>query len=133
MKNLSKQKGFLSEINVTPFVDIMLVLLIIFMVTAPMLQQGVGIELPKTKNIGNQLPQKAFIVQIKKDEQVYIADQSIALEDLQKKLQAIREHNNFQAIYLQADKWVPYGRVAQTLAQIKASGINNVNLITVTQ
>ena len=134
MKTLPKQKGtLLSEINVTPFVDVMLVLLIIFMVTAPMLQQGIGIELPETKNTGAKILQDPFILQIKKDRQVYLGTQTIALEDLQEKLEALAKYKKIQAVYLQADKFVPYGIVAQTLGEIKASGINHVSLITITK
>ena len=121
----------MSEINVTPFVDVMLVLLIIFMVTAPMLQQGVGIKLPETKNINAKISNKdPFILEIKPDEKIYIGTQSILLDQLTEKLKALKEYRQFQTIYLQADKRVPYGLVAQTLAEIKASGITNVSLIT---
>ena len=134
MKNPPRQKGaLLSEINVTPFVDVMLVLLIIFMATAPILQQGIGIELPETKNTGAKILKDPFILQIKKDRQVYLGTQTIALENLQEKLQALVKYKKFQAVYLQADKLTPYGLVAQALGEIKASGITNVSLITVTK
>ena len=131
MKSASKQKtALLSEINVTPFVDVMLVLLIIFMATAPMLHQGIGIELPKTKNTNSKISKEPFILQIKKDQKVYIGTQSILLDQLKEKLSTLKKYKKFQPIYLQADKRVPYGVVAQTLGEIKASGINNVSLIT---
>ena len=131
MKSASKQKtALLSEINVTPFVDVMLVLLIIFMATAPMLHQGIEIELPKTKNTNSKISKEPFILQIKKDQKVYIGSQSILLDQLKEKLSALKKYKKFQTIYLQADKRVPYGVVAQTLGEIKASGINNVSLIT---
>lgn len=131
MKSDSKQKtALLSEINVTPFVDVMLVLLIIFMATAPMLHQGIGIELPKAENTNSKISKEPFILQIKKDQKVYIGAQSILLDQLKEKLSALKKYKKFQTIYLQADKRVPYGVVAQTLGEIKASGINNVSLIT---
>ena len=132
MKNkVNKAKTLMSEINVTPFVDVMLVLLIIFMVTAPMLQQGVGIQLPETKNINAKISnEEPFILKIKTDEKIYIGTQSVLLDQLTEKLKALKEYRKFQTIYLQADKRVPYGIVAQTLAEIKASGITNVSLIT---
>lgn len=131
MASPSKQKKtLLSEINVTPFVDVMLVLLIIFMATAPMLQQGIGIELPEAKNTNSKIPNKPFILQIKKDQKIYIGAQSILIDDLKEKLVALKEYKQIQTIYLQADKRVPYGVVAQTLGEIKAGGISNVSLIT---
>ena len=131
MKNPSKQKtGLLSEINVTPFVDVMLVLLIIFMATAPMLHQGIGVELPETKNVNAKISKEPFILQIKKDQKLYIGTQSILLDNLKEKLASLKEYRKFQTVYLQADKRVPYGVVAETLGEIKASGITNVSLIT---
>lgn len=131
MTSPSKQKKtLLSEINVTPFVDVMLVLLIIFMATAPMLQQGIGIELPEAKNTKAKISKEPFILQIKKDQKIYIGTQSILIDDLKEKLVALKEYKQIQTIYLQADKRVPYGVVAQTLGEIKAGGISNVSLVT---
>lgn len=126
-----RQGRLLSEINVTPFVDVMLVLLIIFMVTAPMLSQGIRISLPQTKSSGVQISKKPMILKITKDKTIYIGESTIALKNLPEKLKALFEHRPEEAVYLQADKSVPYGIVAQTLAEIKSSGINNVNLITI--
>ena len=131
MKNISSRKtALLSEINVTPFVDVMLVLLIIFMATAPMLQQGIGIKLPETKNVDTKISKEPFILQIKQDQKIYIGTQSVLLDDLKEKLNAVKEYKKFQTIYLEADKRVPYGIVAETLGEIKASGISQVSLIT---
>lgn len=129
-KQAGKRGSLLSEINVTPFVDVMLVLLIIFMVTAPMLQQGIGISLPQTKASGAQISKEPFILKIKKDKSIYIGNHSIRLNDLSKKLTALFEHRPREIIYLQADRSVPYGFVAQTLGEIKYSGFSNVSLIT---
>lgn len=126
------KRRLLSEINVTPFVDVMLVLLIIFMVTAPMLQQGIDISLPQTKSVGAKISKEPFILKIKKDKKVYIGDQSVKLSDLSEKLKALFEHKQDKAVYLQADKSIPYGVVAQTLGEIKSSGISAVSLITAT-
>ena len=126
----NKRGHLLSEINVTPFVDVMLVLLIIFMVTAPMLQQGIGISLPQAKAGGAKISKEPFILKIKKDEKIYIGDQTILLSDLSQKLTALFEHKEGQAVYLQADKSISYGMVAQTLGEIKSSGIEEVSLIT---
>ena len=129
-KQTSKRGNLLSEINVTPFVDVMLVLLIIFMVTAPMLQQGIGISLPKTKASSSQISKEPFILKIRKDKSIYIGDRSIHLNNLSEKLIALFEHRPKEIIYLQADQLVPYGFVAQTLGEIKYSGFSDVSLIT---
>ena len=127
------RRALLSEINVTPFVDVMLVLLIIFMVTAPMLQQGIDISLPQTKAVGAKISNEPFILKINKDKKIYMGDNPIALSNLSKKLTAIFEHKQEKAVYLQADESIPYGIVAQTLGEIKSSGINAVSLITTTK
>ena len=130
--NQSKRGALLSEINVTPFVDVMLVLLIIFMVTAPMLKQGIDIALPQTKKSqGVKIQKDPFILKVKKDQKIYIGEQAIPIEKLKEKLSALFEHKSSRSIYLQADKRIPYGKVAQILGEIKSSGINNVSLITI--
>ena len=138
MKNVQAHSGngrrtLLSEINVTPFVDVMLVLLIIFMVTAPMLQQGIDISLPQAKAVGAKILEEPFILKIKKDRKIYIGDNVVALSELSEKLKALFEHRQEKAVYLQADKSIPYGIVAQSLGEIKSSGINAVSLITATK
>ena len=127
------KRNMLSEINVTPFVDVMLVLLIIFMVTAPLLQQGINISLPQTKSVSSKMPSEPFILQISKEQKIYIGNQSVILRELPQKLSALFEHRTDKAVYLKADKLVPYGFVAQTLAEIKSSGISSVSLITTTK
>ena len=127
-----RRGALLSEINVTPFVDVMLVLLIIFMVTAPMLKQGINISLPQTKKTqGVKIQKDPFILQIKKDQKIYIGDQPILLDNLKEKLSALFEHKTSQSVYLEADKKISYGMVAQVLGEIKSSGISNVSLITI--
>ena len=129
-----RRGALLSEINVTPFVDVMLVLLIIFMVTAPMLKQSIDIALPQTKKTqSSKIEKDPFILQIKKDQKIYIGKQTIPLGNLKEKLTALFEHKTSKTIYLQADKRIPYGMVAKTLGEIKSSGISNVSLITITK
>ena len=129
-----EKRNLLSEINVTPFVDVMLVLLIIFMVTAPLLQQGINISLPQTKKTpGAKISKEPFILKIRKDKKIYIGEQSIKLSDLSEKLKALFEYKQEKVVYLQADKSIPYGVVAQTLGEIKSSGIDAVSLITTTK
>ena len=124
------RKALLSEINVTPFVDIMLVLLVIFMVTAPLLEQGIGIELPEVKSAGAQIEKEPFILTVKKDRQVYIGQQLIPMDKLSEKLKALLQHRRERAVYLQADKNIPYEFVAEALGEIKAGGVQNLSLIT---
>ncbi|WP_444549171.1 protein TolR [Candidatus Magnetomonas plexicatena] len=124
---VEKNRSALSEINVTPLVDVMLVLLVIFMVTAPMMKQGMDIELPKTK--GSSLPnQERFTVTIKKDGVLYLNTEKMTEEALINKLKSVSTIN--PDVYLEADKTVPYGRVAELMAEIKAAGIEKLGLVT---
>ena len=121
-----------SEINVTPFVDVMLVLLIIFMVTAPMLQQSLNLSVPETKTVpSSKISKDPFILKIDRDKKVYIGSVSIPLKNISNKLKAIFEAREDKAIYLKADKSVPYEIVAQALAEIQASGLKDIHLITI--
>ena len=120
----------LSEINVTPFVDVMLVLLIIFMVTAPMMQQGLEIELPETASAGISIPDVPFILVIKKNKKIFAGSQQIPMSELGKKAAAILKARQDKQIYIQADKFVNYGVVAEALAEIRAAGLYQVSLIT---
>lgn len=132
-KTKEKSRVVLSEINVTPFVDVMLVLLIIFMVTAPMLQQGIGLSLPETRSAGAPPPGDPFILQIRKNKKIYIGSQTVPLRTLSSKLKAIFKNKTHRGIYVQADKSLPYGFVARTLGEIQASGIIHINLVTTTK
>ena len=120
----------MSEINVTPLVDVMLVLLIIFMVTTPMMQQGIDIELPETASSGVATSDEPFVLVIKKNKKLFVGEQTIPTEDLQKRLKAIFETRTNKQIYLQADRAVDYGFVAETMAEIRAAGIYNIGLVT---
>jgi biopolymer transport protein TolR len=126
-----KSRVALSEINVTPLVDVMLVLLIIFMVTTPMMQQGIDIELPETANSGVSTSDEPFVLAIKKNRKLYVGDQQIPTEQLREKLAAIFETRANKQIYLQADRSVDYGFVAETMAEIRAAGIFNIGLVTI--
>ena len=125
-----KSQRVLSEINVTPFVDVMLVLLVIFMITAPMLQQGLGIELPETKNTGLQVPDDPFIVVIKRDRKVYLGSEVVPMSKLKPKLKAIFKNRKSKAVYIRADKRVEYGLVAEALGEVQSAGLTQINLIT---
>lgn len=120
----------LAEINVTPLVDVMLVLLIVFMISAPLMQQGIQVDLPKA-NIGtmNEAPDQ-LIVTIDKSRQILIAEHVIPAGTLQEKLLAIVNAKPKIEVVIQADQSVNYGYIAQVMAEIKRSGISRVGLVT---
>lgn len=125
-----RHRQSMSEINVTPLVDVMLVLLIIFMITTPMMEQGIDISLPKTAASGMATNNKPFVLFIKENNKLYVAQERVALKGLRKKLKAIFITRPDKQIYLKADKNVDYGFVAETLAEIRAAGIFNIGLVT---
>jgi biopolymer transport protein TolR len=126
-----KSKMAISEINVTPFIDVMLVLLVIFMVTAPMMQQGLDVNLPKTAPSGIEIKEEPFILVIDSKGLLKMADITVPMTQIREKLKAIFEVKKNKAIYIQADKKVDYGIVAEAMAEIRAAGIYNINLITI--
>lgn len=126
----SRSKAVLSEINVTPLVDVMLVLLIMFMVTTPLMQQGIEVNVPKTTSSGVEMKDEPFLLVIHKDRRIEAGKSRVALQDLQKKIKAIFKTRNSKQIYIQADRQVDYGIVAEAMAEIRAAGITNIGLIT---
>ncbi|MBN9683186.1 MULTISPECIES: protein TolR [unclassified Corallococcus] len=120
----------MSEINVTPMVDVMLVLLIIFMVTAPLIQQGVKVNLPETKAAPVEATEKKVVLSIDVGRKVYIGDAEVALEELETKLAANAKAQADKEVYLHADRDVPYGVVVEVMAAAQRAGIANVGMIT---
>jgi biopolymer transport protein TolR len=120
----------ISDINVTPLVDVMLVLLIIFMVTAPILQQGVSIDLPKVTSGRLAGQDEQLVVNIAKTGQVYLNDTPYSLPDLTEKLRAIAVTRREQPLYVRADQAVPYGQVMRAMAAVRQAGLVRVGLVT---
>jgi biopolymer transport protein TolR len=130
MRFESGNDALMSEINVTPFVDVMLVLLIIFMVTAPMMVQGVDVDLPTATAAPLPANEDLLIVSVDGDRTVYLNNQEVSVAFLAEKLGAILENLDSDAVYLKADKQVPYGVVVHVMSQIKKAGVKNLGMIT---
>ncbi len=123
-------RRLMSDINVTPFVDVMLVLLIIFMVTVPMMMQGVEVNLPKTTTRNIKTHEDPLILTINKNQQIFLEKHEIKLDGLEKKITKIFENRKDKEILLRADKDVPYGFVINVVAKVKRSGIDKLGMIT---
>jgi biopolymer transport protein TolR len=123
-------RAVMSEINVTPLVDVMLVLLIMFMVTTPLMQQGVQVDLPKTSSTGMALSEDPMLLQIENNQRITIAKNPIALDQLRPKLVAIFKTRKNKQLFIQADRRVDYGLVAEVMAEAKAAGIDQLGLVT---
>jgi biopolymer transport protein TolR len=120
----------MAEINVTPMVDVMLVLLIIFMVAAPLLQVGVPIELPQAKGKQLQSSQEPLAISVKADGSVYIGETQVALDEIAPKLKAIAKNGYDEQIFVRGDKGVTYGTVMRVMGRISAGGFRKVSLVT---
>ncbi|WP_462325026.1 protein TolR [Desulfoplanes sp.] len=123
------KRGFIAEINVTPFVDVMLVLLIIFMVTAPMLTQGVDVDLPTTNTV-ETLPEDSdhLVLSVKKDGSIFLDTYAVELKEMEKHLKRLVKDKN-KLLYLKADKNVPYGVVVKVMARVKSAGIQKLGVV----
>jgi len=124
------RQDYLSDINVTPLVDVMLVLLIIFMVTAPMMMHGVKVNLPKTESKSIKTKEDPLLLTITKQRLIFIEDYKVELEALKEKLKKISANRAEKEILLQGDKDVPYGFVIKVMSQVKEAGITKVGMIT---
>lgn len=126
MKN-SKYR-IISEINVTSLVDVTMVLLIIFMITAPLLRSGIEVELPKSK-VDDLKPYEGVVITLTREATIKLNDETVKLENFEVKLLQIYAASSRKMVMLQADKEVPYGKVIQIMDRIKGAGINNLGLI----
>jgi biopolymer transport protein TolR len=122
--------GAMADINMTPFIDVMLVLLIIFMVAAPLLVTGVSVDLPRTSASALNVEKKPITVALNEQGQLHLMDQPIDDADLVPKLQAASQNDPEQRIYVRASKSAPYGRVAQILSSVTQAGFKKVSLVT---
>ena len=130
MNNGGNGNRFMSEINVTPLVDVMLVLLIIFMVTAPMMMEGVEVNLPKTTTKSIKTREDPLILTVNKKREIFIENHRITLEELDTKVKKIFKYRREKEILLKADREVPYGFVIKVVAGIKKAGIDKLGMIT---
>ena len=120
----------LSEINVTPLVDVILVLLIIFMVTAPMLQMGIDVNLPKIKAKTIDVTEEKVVLTIKAKEEIFINNYRATLSDLKSKLESIFASRIDREVFMRADEQVPYGFVVKVMAEVRKAGVDRLGMIT---
>ena len=126
----SDSDRLISDINVTPFVDVMLVLLVIFMVTAPMMMQGVDVSLPETTSQPLAAKKENLVITINNQNQIFINNFQVAIDFLQEKLKKILEGRDSREVYLRADREISYGFVVRVMAEIKAAGVDKLGMVT---
>ena len=119
----------LADINITPLVDVVLVLLVIFMITEPVLQSGIEVNVPKTRTV-KQITEQRVVVTIDRDQNVFLNDQPVNVHDLAARLHQAGVDPAHQAIYLRSDERVPFGAFASVMDAVKQSGITNVSIVT---
>jgi biopolymer transport protein ExbD/biopolymer transport protein TolR len=122
-------RASLADINITPLVDVVLVLLVIFMITAPVLQSGIEVNVPKTRTV-KEITEQRMVVTIDRDQQVFLNDQPVNIHDLPEKLHQAGVDPAHQSIYLRSDERVPFGAFASVMDAVKQSGITNVSIVT---
>ncbi|MGA8043447.1 MAG: biopolymer transporter ExbD [Terracidiphilus sp.] len=119
----------LAEINITPLVDVVLVLLVIFMITAPVLQSGIEVNVPKTRTV-KEITEQRLVVTIDRDQQVFLGDKPVNLHELPARLAAPGDGSTKKVIYLRADERVPFGAFASVMDAVKQAGITNISIVT---
>ena len=130
MKTRGDSRGPLSEINIIPLVDVMLVLLIVFMITAPMMQHGLGIDIPNVTAKALPAKDEPQVLNITKDQQLILNEKKIASKDLKASVQFLFANKDKKEIFLRADKDVPYGFVVKCMGTIREAGVDKVNIVT---
>ncbi len=130
MNSGGNNRRFMSEINVTPLVDVMLVLLIIFMVAAPMMMQGVDVNLPKTTTKNIKTADEPLMLTVNKKKEIFLENHPIELDRLELKIKKIFENRREKEVLLRADQDVPYGFIIDVMARVKNAGINKLGMVT---
>jgi len=126
----NSEKRAMAEINVTPLVDVMLVLLIIFMVTAPMLSMGIDVNLPRVKSKSVDIAEEKLVLTINENKEIFLNKTRMPLQDLNAKLAAIFAARVDREVFLRADKNVPYGFVVEVMSEIRKAGVDKLGMIT---
>jgi biopolymer transport protein TolR len=126
----NSRKTFMSDINVVPLVDVMLVLLIIFMVTAPMMMVGVEVNLPQTKAQSIKTQEDPLILTVNKNGEIFLEEHAMKLEELGTKIETIFKYRRDKEVILRADKDIPYGFVINVMAEVKRAGVAKLGMVT---
>jgi biopolymer transport protein TolR len=130
MSHTGNSDRLMSDINVTPFVDVMLVLLIVFMVAAPMMTEGVEVSLPQATSQPLETEQEQLIVSLNKNGDIFLNDYQVQLTELREKLDLIIKGQSDREVYLRADKEIPYGVVVNVMSEIKDAGVEKLGMVT---
>ncbi len=130
MPTLSRQTGTsLSDINIVPFVDVVLVLLVIFMITAPILQSGIEVDLPKTRTV-KEISEDRLVITIDRAQRVYLGNEPVNIHEIGRKVRAQLRDPKSDAVFLRCDETVPFGSFATVVDELRQSGIQNVSVVT---
>jgi biopolymer transport protein ExbD/biopolymer transport protein TolR len=127
--NKGRTQSSLSEINITPFVDVVLVLLVMFMVTAPILQSGIEVEVPKTKTV-KEITEERLVITIDKDQRVFLGNDPININEISDRLHEKIRDPQGQSVFIRSDENVPFGAFATVMDAVKQTGITNVSIVT---
>jgi biopolymer transport protein ExbD/biopolymer transport protein TolR len=122
-------RSSLAEINITPLVDVVLVLLVIFMITAPVLQSGIEVSVPKTRTV-REITEQRLVLTIDRDQGIFLGDTPVNIHDLPQRLHQGNTDPSKQIIYLRADERVPFGAFASVMDAVKQAGITNISIVT---